>query len=360
MENEKRDVNKSNRACIRDFQEKLDRMNEFDFDESVLDAYLDALGEEAEPDKPLNAQASFTAFREKHAVLFETLEQKPKAVSSRRRRWGYRLVVAAALLILLNSMCAVAFGRGIYDYVVMWGEETFGVFGQPSFETSPNGKIIYYPDGTTEDRSGRPDYDHATYTTYAQTSEEESESELIAEQIETAKRLSLPEQTIPEFANLPDTDVAALGLKKENSYWSSGHTVENIIFCEHTPREVAAALGVTEQVYPTYIPKEFSPVEVQVKKDYATDSLIILGTYVHSDGVHLFSTDVYDLNSRRGKSEKDDRPVKKYSSNGVDWYIFHNLEDVVAVAIVGEWEVEFTGPVTEDEMKKIIDSVYKE
>ncbi len=60
-----------------------------------------------------------------------------------------------------------------------------------------------------------------------------------------------------------------------------------------------------------------------------------------------------------GNIEKDDRPVIQYTVNGVDWYIMHNLEYVVASAVVNQREVLFCGPVTVDEMKKVINSVYE-
>ena len=74
-----------------------------------------------------------------------------------------------------------------------------------------------------------------------------------------------------------------------------------------------------------------------------------------------FSIAITDLTEYGGlgQIEKDDRPVMQYVANGIDWYIMHNLDYVAASAIIYQREVLFCGPVTVDEMKKVIDSIYE-
>ena len=49
----------------------------------------------------------------------------------------------------------------------------------------------------------------------------------------------------------------------------------------------------------------------------------------------------------------------QYTANSIDWYIMYNLDYVVASTVVNQREVLFSGPVTVDEMKNVIDSVYE-
>ena len=56
--------------------------------------------------------------------------------------------------------------------------------------------------------------------------------------------------------------------------------------------------------------------------------------------------------------EKDDRPVIEYTKENTTWYIMHNLQQINAVALTENYQVLISAPVSVDEMKEIIDSIY--
>ena len=122
------------------------------------DAALPALEQylQTQTDAPeIDTEASLKKFKADHKEFFV----KPH----RGRRLCYRIFVVAAAVFAAGTVFALATGHNPFDYAAMWGAETFG-FYRDDFPTSKDGKIIYYPDGSWEDRSNMPDYDHETYT----------------------------------------------------------------------------------------------------------------------------------------------------------------------------------------------------
>lgn len=362
MENPKQNNSFTDHEHIAELKAKVDQMDESNFDEKVFREYLNALGDDAKPKEPIDVEASLTRFRSKQALLIDRLDEKAKLRSAqtksyRRRRWGYRLVVVIAAIIILNVMCIVAFGHSMFNYVAKWGEETFGFFRESDFETSEDGNIIYYPDGTEQNRSDMPDYNHTTYEQFPQ-----SGSDSIVSVDSSDDLLELPSQSpLAEFAGIPDTDTSVLGLKIESSEWNSDHTIEYIHVVNSTISETAKAFGEKKRLFLTWLPDGFVQSEVTVTKDYMTNTVDFSAIYAKRSSEYVFCVEVKDLVEESGSLiiEKDDRAVEVYASNGMDWYIMSNLENVNATTIVGDRQVLFSGPISIDEMKKVIDSVYE-
>ena len=64
--------------------------------------------------------------------------------------------------------------------------------------------------------------------------------------------------------------------------------------------------------------------------------------------------------SSSGTIEKDDRPeILNDVKENTTWYIMHNLQQINAVALTGNYQVLISAPVSVDEMKSIIDSIYE-
>ena len=63
--------------------------------------------------------------------------------------------------------------------------------------------------------------------------------------------------------------------------------------------------------------------------------------------------------SSTGTIEKDDRPVIEYTKENTTWYIMHNLQRLNAAAMMDDYEVLISAPISVDEMKSIIDSIYE-
>ena len=293
-----------------------------------LKAYTDETQAENTGSTHLDAESALKAFKEQHAAAFATHKH------TRARRWGYRLCVIAAAIIVLNTFCIFAFGRSMYDYAAMWGAETFGYIMQTANPEKYDPETYYNPN---EKYIGElPEID--------------ADSEDI-----------IPIEDIgpdPAFADVPDTDVSAMGLEKTESVWDELHTIENFRILNEDFIAVLKAFGVTDPVAPTWIPDSFVIEYIEFTKDYLLDISYFDVYYKNENGA--FTIAITDLNEySSGGIEKDDRPVIRYPTNGVDWYIMHNLDYVVASAVVNQREVLFCGPVTVDEMKKVIDSVYE-
>lgn len=365
MENPRQNNSLPDHEHLAELKAKVNQMDESNFDEKIFHEYLDALGDAAKPKEPIDVEASLDRFRSKHALLIARLDEKKKAQSaktaknSRRKRWGYRLVVVAAVIIILNAMCIAAFGHSMFSYAAKWGEETFGFFHKSDFETSEDGNIVYYPDGSSQNRTGMPEYDRGTYTEIPQ------EKQPLYDQNATLgsneNPLPLPAaESESQFANIPDTDVAALGLEKESSEWNQAHTMEYIYIVNSDIIETAEAFGVSEKLFPTVFPEGFVQAEVRVTKDYRDNTTDFSAYYTNPESEYVFSVDAMMMTgASNGVFEKDDRPVITYTVGDIDWYIMHNLENVYAVALIGNREVSFGGPVSVEKMKQIVDSVYE-
>ena len=271
----------------------------------ALQDYLDAHPMEESAAKP-DTEAALRKFEEEHSAVFGARRK------SRVVRWGYRLCVAAAAIVVLNTLCIFAFGRSMYDYVAMWGAETFGYIMQLANPEK------YDPD------------------TYHNPNEE-------------------------WVGELPDTDVTALGLAKSESEWNHSHKIETFRILDEDVIEVAAALGIHVPMLPTWIPDGYVLDEILVTKNHVSNSMDLDISYEKSGEEYLFGVSLIAVEEgiENGRIEKDDRPVITFSAGGVDWYIMHNLDNINATTIVNDYLVLLSGPVTVDEMKHVIDSVYE-
>ena len=274
------------------------------------DAALPALEQylQTQTDAPeIDTEASLKKFKADHKEFFV----KPH----RGRRLCYRVFVVAAAVFAAGTVFALATGHNPFDYAAMWGAETFG-FYRDDFPTSKDGKIIYYPDGSWDDRTNMPDYDHETYTALPENNT--SSIEEYAQTLEPAEK----SEPLPEYADLPDTDLSNVGLEKSDSAWDDGH--------------------------------------IKMTKDYLLGEDSIFAKYEdHTKHSEMFVMISKVTDSSSGTIEKDDRPVLEYVKENTTWYIMHNLQQINAVALTGNYQVLISAPVSVDEMKSIIDSIYE-
>ncbi|WP_125115526.1 hypothetical protein [Agathobaculum sp. Marseille-P7918] len=305
-----------------------------------LKAYIDDTKTENVGSTHPDAESALKAFKEQHAAAFETHKH------TRVRRWGYRLCVIAAAIIVLNTFCIFAFGRSIYDYAAMWGAETFGYIMQTANPEKYDPDTYYNP---REQYIGElPEYDPN-----APLGSEENPIPLD----------SL--EPLPEYANIPDTDVSALGLEKSKSEWDHSHMIETFRILNSDTIEVATALGINIPAFPTWIPDGFVLDEILVTKDHESSSMDLDISYEKRGEKYLFGVSIISSVLAIDNAlectiiEKDDRPVITYTAGNVDWYIMHNLDTINATTIVDDYLILISGPVTVDEMKKVIDSVYE-
>ena len=347
----------TDRGTAARLKEQLEQMDETAFDESVFRDYLRELGDTVEPEQPIDVQASLRDFEQKHAVLISQLDRqaqsrKAASRSAHRRRLGYRLLLIAAAVAVLNAMCIAAFGRGLGHYTAKWGAETFG-FYRDDFPTSKDGKIIYYPDGSWDDRTNMPDYDHETYTALPENNT--SSIEEYAQTLEPAEK----SEPLPEYADLPDTDLSNVGLEKSDSAWDDGHMTEWFNIENATLADTLSALGIKTKMAPLWLPYGYEQAYIKMTKDYLLGEDSIFAKYEdHTKHSEMFVMISKVTDSSSGTIEKDDRPVLEYVKENTTWYIMHNLQQINAVALTGNYQVLISAPVAVDEMKEIIDSIY--
>ena len=311
------------------------------------DAALPALEQylQTQTDAPeIDTEASLKKFKADHKEFFV----KPH----RGRRLCYRVFVVAAAVFAAGTVFALATGHNPFDYAAMWGAETFG-FYRDDFATSEDGKIIYYPDGSWEDRSNMPDYNHETYTALPENNT--SSIEEYAQTLEPAEK----SEPLPEYADLPDTDLSKVGLEKSASVWNDGHMTEWFNIENTSLADTLSALGIKTKMAPLWLPDGYEQAYIKMTKDYLLGADSIFVNYEdhakHSEMFVLISK-ITDLSS--GTIEKDDRPVIEYTKENTTWYIMHNLQQINAVALTENYQVLISAPVSVDEMKEIIDSIY--
>lgn len=307
---------------------------------SELKAYTDETQAENAGSTHPDVESALKEFKEQHAAAFATHKH------TRVRRWGYRLCVIAAAIIVLNTLCIFAFGRSMYDYVAMWGSETFGYIMQTTNPEKHDPDTYYNP---REQYVGElPEYDPN-----APLGSEENPIPLD----------SL--DPLPEYANIPDTDVSAMGLEKSESEWDESHMTETFRILNKNPIETISAFGIDTPVFPTWIPDDFVLDEILVTKDHVSNSMDLDISYEKRGEEYLFGVSIIssviaiDNAMESTRIEKDDRPVIAYTSGNLEWYIMHNLDTINATTIVNDYLILLSGPVTVDEMKQVIDSVYE-
>ena len=312
------------------------------------DAALPALEQylQTQTDAPeIDTEASLKKFKADHKEFFV----KPH----RGRRLCYRIFVVAAAVFAAGTVFALATGHNPFDYAAMWGAETFG-FYHDDFATSEDGKIIYYPDGSWEDRSNMPDYDHETYTALPEnnTSSSENSPEML-EPIDKGEAL-------PEYANLPDTTSSDIGLKKGTSAWDGSHTIEWFDVENVSLKETLTALQINHPIAPSWLPDGYKQTRIQVTNDHMIGAYDVRADYAKDADDSKMFIQISKITDITGDTiEKDDRAVIEYTKEKTTWYIMHNLQRLNAAALMDDYQVLISAPISVDEMKKIIDSIYE-
>ena len=312
------------------------------------DAALPALEQylQTQTDAPeIDTEASLKKFKADHKEFFV----KPH----RGRRLCYRIFVVAAAVFAAGTVFALATGHNPFDYAAMWGAETFG-FYHDDFATSEDGKIIHYPDGSWEDRSNMPDYDHETYTALPEnnTSSSENSPEML-EPIDKGEAL-------PEYANLPDTTSSDIGLKKGTSAWDGSHTIEWFDVENVSLKETLTALQINHPIAPSWLPDGYRQIRIKVTNDHMIGAYDVRADYAKDVDDSKMFIQISKITDITGDTiEKDDRAVIEYTKEKTTWYIMHNLQRLNAAALMDDYQVLISAPISVDEMKKIIDSIYE-
>lgn len=102
------------------------------FDQNALDALLCALQEaDSEPEHTVpSTEESLERFRQRYAPVFDSVEAaaaEKRSAASKRKHFKYSkaLPIAAALILLLGSMTAQAFGLNVLSALSRWTSQVF-------------------------------------------------------------------------------------------------------------------------------------------------------------------------------------------------------------------------------------------
>jgi hypothetical protein len=126
-----------------------------------------------------------------------------------------------------------------------------------------------------------------------------------------------------------------------------------------TIREVLDELDVLLPVVPHWHPDGFVQTHLQVLQQLP-DFTMVDAVFENEDRLFIIGLTIYNELSERHTMyfPKDDSPVREYISWGIMHYIFSNNDNIVAVWEYDNVEGSITGSITEDELIRMIDSIY--
>ena len=148
--------------------------------------------------------------------------------------------------------------------------------------------------------------------------------------------------------------------------WLPVWNEEDIRFVAETPRETAneldlqnipmvlESLGISELLYPTWLPEGFVKTEANVFEE----PLFLHETYKDNDR-ELIITISPTTGSENTIYQKTKNPPVEYIADGVVHYIFDNNNETTAAWYTESYTTTIVGNVSLEEMKRIINSVYE-
>ncbi len=117
---------------------------------------------------------------------------------------------------------------------------------------------------------------------------------------------------------------------------------------------VLASLGITEPLYPTWLPEDLKRTETKTFEE----PLFLLENYQGNDR-ELTITISPASGLENTIYQKTDNPPFEYHVGSKVHYIFENTDEIITIWFSEEYSVLISGNISIDEMKKVIDSVYE-
>ncbi len=109
-------------------------------------------------------------------------------------------------------------------------------------------------------------------------------------------------------------------------------------------------------IVPTWIPEGFSLDKIE--KDSSPMREIYTVRYMNGEQKIRIQVTTY-LSEGIRNNEVENDPIEIYSHNGIDFYIFKNLDQLFATWMADSYECFISGDVSIDEIKMMIDSIRK-
>ena len=142
---------------LREFTDWYFSVSPEDFDEELLDAYLEEMDNLSPMEGSFDSQASLEKFHERFPSLFDIQKELynpdvPQSPESKRHRHFRRLIVIAATIaaMIATMISAQAFGIDVFGFFAKWTDDIFFFEDGPEMlETSeghpfPEGEVIQF------------------------------------------------------------------------------------------------------------------------------------------------------------------------------------------------------------------------
>lgn len=115
--------------------------------------------------------------------------------------------------------------------------------------------------------------------------------------------------------------------------------------------------NITVSLVPTWMPDGYTEHEVKTVETPAQHQFV--ANYTCGDDSIRIRITAY-LDSHPVQSEQSDSLIEVYTSNGIDYYIFSNYDQLKVVWVYENYECFITGPLSIAEIKEMIESIGKE
>ena len=148
--------------------------------------------------------------------------------------------------------------------------------------------------------------------------------------------------------------------------WIPKWTDEDVRFVAETPEQtpgeddnhgissILASMGITEPLYPTWLPEDFTREETKVVEK----PLFLMEKYSgNKRDLSITISTTTDLGT--AIYQKEGNPPEEYIVGNITHYLFTNSSEVTALWYAGNYTSTIVGNISMDEMKRIIDSVYE-
>ena len=116
------------------------------------------------------------------------------------------------------------------------------------------------------------------------------------------------------------------------------------------------AHNIDPAIAPSWLPAGFSLTRIE--KDITPRQIVCRASYINGDKECRIRIQSY-LDSNPEKMEVNSDLIEIYLSNGIEYYIFFNNEQLRAMWMTDSYECYISGNLTIEELKQIIDSIGK-
>lgn len=128
---------------------------------------------------------------------------------------------------------------------------------------------------------------------------------------------------------------------------------------DQTLKPLLEEAGITQAVCPTWVPEGYVLTDTRTSSD---EDLPVFTAYYEKEGAEypIIVSLLVSSETTVSMIEKDEGPLTVYRQNGIDHYLMSNLDLTVSVWLCDNLQGNISGPLSEAEMKAMIDSIYEE